>query len=39
MLHTLTLLINFPQFTVDDEKLAVTQRNKIFTSDIGIASG
>lgn len=39
MLHTLTPIINFPQFTVDDEMLAVTQHNKIFTSDIGIASG
>lgn len=39
MLHTLTPIINFPQFTVDDEMLSVTQRNKIFSSDIGIASG
>jgi len=39
MLHTLTLLIHFLQFTGDDEKLAVTQHNKIFSSDIGIASG
>lgn len=38
MLHTLTPIIHFPQFTVDDEMLSVTQHNKIFSSDIGIAS-